>query len=203
MLVGDAGVAVLLEKSEQAEPIVSILRSDGNGYRYLIVPAGGYRNLNASHTPVICADGNERSLHNSFMQGTSVFTFTISDVPKVIKDYFKETDTTVDDYDCFAFHQANQMILKQIAKKIKIPEEKMPLSLQRFGNTSGASPFVTLCDTYGQGEGESLKVFLCAFGVGLSWGACSLSLNTADVLPIIEDDSIFEEGLIKTAADLL
>ncbi len=203
MLAGDTGVAVLLEKSDEAEPIVSILRSDGSGYRYLIVPAGGYRNLNASHESVICADGNERSLHNSFMQGTSVFTFTISDVPRVIKDYFMETGTTVDDYDCFAFHQANHMILKQIAKKIKIPEEKMPISLHRFGNTSGASPFVTLCDAYGQDEGKNLRVFLCAFGVGLSWGACALNINTSDIMGIIEDDTIFEEGVINSVSDLL
>jgi 3-oxoacyl-[acyl-carrier-protein] synthase-3 len=96
------------------------------------------------------------------------------------------------------------MILKQIAKKIKIPEEKMPISLHRFGNTSGASPFLTLCDAYGtKGADENLKVFLCAFGVGLSWGASALNLNTADILPIIEDDTIFEEGVIRSVSDLL
>ena len=79
----------------------------------------------------------------------------------------------------------------------------MPISLHKFGNTSGASPFVTMCDTYGQDEGKDLKVFLCAFGVGLSWGACALNLNTSDILPIIEDDTIFEEGVIKSVSDLL
>jgi 3-oxoacyl-[acyl-carrier-protein] synthase-3 len=137
------------------------------------------------------------------MQGTSVFTFTISDVPRVIRDYFLETNTTVDDYDCFAFHQANHMILKQIAKKIKIPEEKMPISLHRFGNTSGASPFLTLCNTYGLIEDKKLKVLLCAFGVGLSWGTCALHINTSDIFEIIEDDTIFEEGVIKSVNELL
>jgi 3-oxoacyl-[acyl-carrier-protein] synthase-3 len=202
MLIGEASVAVLLEKTENCEPIISLLRSDGIGYRYLIVPGGGYRNLNASHEVFICADGNKRSLHNSFMQGTSVFTFTISDVPRAIKDFWDYTKTTVDDYDCFAFHQANLYILKQIAKKLKIPAEKMPLTLSKYGNTSGASQVITLCDAFGNKEGIELKTLFCGFGVGLSWGVSSATINTSDILPIIEDDTVFEEGIINSPFEL-
>jgi 3-oxoacyl-[acyl-carrier-protein] synthase-3 len=202
MLIGEAGVAVLLEKAENCKPIISLMRSDGTGYRYLIVPGGGYRNLDASHEVTICADGNERTLHNSFMQGTSVFTFTISDVPRAIKDFWEITKTTVDDYDCYAFHQANLYILKQIAKKLKIPAEKMPLTLSKYGNTSGASPVLTLCDTFGETKDKELKILFCAFGVGLSWGVSSAIINSSDVLPIIEDDSVFEEGFINSAMEL-
>lgn len=202
MLVGEASVAVYLEKSENCVPITSLVRSDGTGYRYLIVPGGGYRNLNASREELICADGNKRSLHHSFMQGTSVFTFTISDVPKVIKDFWELTGTTADDYDCFAFHQANLYILKQIAKKCKIPLEKMPLTLGKYGNTSGASQVISLCHAYGETTGTELRTVLCGFGVGLSWGVSSVVINSSDILPIIEDDSIFEEGVIQSVLDL-
>jgi 3-oxoacyl-[acyl-carrier-protein] synthase-3 len=202
MLIGEASVALLLEKVENAPSITSLVRSDGEGYRYLIVPAGGYRNMDASHDEEVCSDGNIRSLHNSFMQGMSVFTFTISDVPKVIKDYLQLTDSTLDDYDCFAFHQANMLILKQIAKKLKIPAEKMPLTLSKFGNTSGASQIVTLCDAYGNVENQTIRVMLAGFGVGLSWGVVSLELNTSDIFPIIEDDSYFEEGVIHSVTEL-
>jgi 3-oxoacyl-[acyl-carrier-protein] synthase III len=202
MLVGEVSVAVLLEKAEGCEPITSLVRSDGTGYRYLIVPGGGYRNLNASHEVQVCADGNRRSLHNSFMQGTSVFTFTISDVPRAVKDFWSLTNTTVDDYDCYAFHQANLYILRQIAKKLKIPEDKMPLSLGKFGNTSGASQVITLCDAFGNVEGKTLRTILCGFGVGLSWGVSSVVINTSDILPIIEDDTVFEEGIIQSVLDL-
>lgn len=202
MLVGEASVAILLEKTEEAKPITSLLRSDGSGYRYLIVPGGGYRNLNASRTVEVCADGNKRSLHNSFMQGTSVFTFTISDVPKAIKDFFRLTNTNSDDYDCFSFHQANLYILKQIAKKTKIPMDKMPLTLSKYGNTSGASQVINLCDAYGNVDGKMLNTLFCGFGVGLSWGVSSAIINTSDILPIIEDDSVFEEGIITSVKDL-
>ncbi|NQU85273.1 MAG: ketoacyl-ACP synthase III [Mariniphaga sp.] len=202
MIIGEASVALLLEKSDNCPKITSLLRSDGNGYRYLIVPGGGYRNLNASHKEEICADGNKRSLHNSFMQGTSVFTFTISDVPKAIKDYLVYTNTEVSDYDYFAFHQANLYILKQIAKKIKIPFEKMVMSIDRFGNTSGASPAVSLCHNFGNERGRSLKIMLCSFGVGLSWGVTSIEINSSDIFSIIEDESVFEEGIIKSVLEV-
>lgn len=202
MLIGEAGVAILLEKTNECQPIKSLVRSDGNGYRYLIVPGGGYRNLDASREATICADGNERTLHHSYMQGTSVFTFTISDIPNAIKDFWNLTKTTVDDYDCFAFHQANLYILKQIAKKLKIPLDKMPLSLDKFGNTSGASQVITLCNSYGYECGKELRTLLCGFGVGLSWGVSSVVINTSDILPIIEDDSVFEEGIINSLSEL-
>jgi 3-oxoacyl-[acyl-carrier-protein] synthase-3 len=202
MLIGECSVAILLEKDENAPPIQSILRSDGSGYRYLIVPGGGYRNLNASHEPEIYQDGVERTLHHSVMQGTSVFTFTISDVPKLIKDFWTLTNTTVEDYDCFAFHQANGLILQQIARKLKLPAEKMPLTLSRFGNTSGASAALTLCDRFGNVASGQINTLVCGFGVGLSWGAFSVKLNIADIFPIEEDDSIFEEGIIRSAKEL-
>jgi 3-oxoacyl-[acyl-carrier-protein] synthase-3 len=202
MLIGECSVAILLEKDSQAKPIKAQLKSDGSGYRYLIVPGGGYRNLHANTEPEIYHDGVERTLHHSVMQGTSVFTFTISDVPRLIKDFWADTQTTVDDYDCFAFHQANGLILQQIAKKLKLPAEKMPLTLSKFGNTSGASAVLTLCDKYGNEDIGEIKVLCCGFGVGLSWGVFSMYINTKDILPIIEDDTIFEEGIIRSASEL-
>ena len=202
MLFGESGTALLMEKTTEENPLKALVRSDGNGYRYMIIPAGGYRNLNAGHEVTMCQDGNPRTLHNSFIQGTSVFTFTIFDVPRVLKDFWNLTNTTVDDYDCFAFHQANLYILKQIAKKVKIPMEKMPLSLGKFGNTSGASPLITLCDAYGNTENQKLNTLFSGFGIGLSWGVFSAEINTSDILPLIEDDSIFEEGVIHSPNEL-
>lgn len=203
MLGGEAGVALLLERTDKPSKLTSLVRSNGEGYRYLITPAGGFRNINPPREEVMCKDGIMRTLYDPFMMGTSVFTFTVFDVPKVLKDFFKETETGVDDYDCFAFHQANLYILKQIGKKMKIPAEKMPLTLPTYGNTSGASPIVTLCDTYGKNtENKDLNVLMSAFGIGLSWGVSTFRINTADILPVIEDDTWFEEGLINSPAEL-
>jgi len=204
MLFGEAGAVMLLEKTQNdADQIKALVRSDGSGYKYMIIPGGGYRNLHASEEVVMCADGNERSLMNSFIQGTSVFTFTIFDVPRLIKDFWKQTATGPDDYDCFAFHQANLYILKQIAKKAKIDFERMPITLDRYGNTSGASAILSLCDTYGsETSNQRIKVMACGFGIGISLGATSFEIDTEDILPIMEDDEIFAEGLITNPNQL-
>ena len=91
----------------------------------------------------------------------------------------------------------NAARIKQIAKKTKIDFERMPITLDRFGNTSGASAIVSMCDRYGNSdEHKTIKVMACGFGIGISLGATSFEINTDDILPIYEDDAIFEEGLI-------
>ena len=93
--------------------------------------------------------------------------------------------------------------MKQIAKKTKIDIAKMPITLDRYGNTSGASAIVSLCDRYGHaGEHRTLKVMACGFGIGISLGATSFEVNTGDILPVYEDDGIYEEGLITNPNQL-
>ena len=203
MLFGDAGSAILLEKTEYPSEIKGLLRTDGSNYKAVIAPAGGFRNMDASTESMRWPDGNTRTLYNTYMNGADVFSFTISDIPQTVIDFMSKTDTSVVDYDCFAFHQANQFIHKQISKKLKIPFEKMPLSLDRFGNTSGPSVPLTLCDSYGEEKhANSLKVMMCGFGVGLSWGVVSALLDTREIFPVIETDSFFEEGLINSPDQL-
>lgn len=204
MLFGECGAVMLLEKtSDEKNQINALIRSDGSGFRYMIVPGGGCRDYHASDERFLCEDGIERSLHHSLIQGTSVFTFTVFDVPRLIKDFWAQTNTTDGDYDCYAFHQANLYILKQIAKKAKMNFEKMPITLDRYGNTSGASAIVSLCDRYGNcDEGKTIKVMACGFGVGISLGATSFEINTDDILSIFEDDEIYEEGLITNPNQL-
>ena len=196
MLFGDGGSAVLLEK-RNGSPMDILLRTDGNGYNAIIAPAGGYRNMDAPCRDELWPDGNIRNLYNTYMNGTDVFSFTISEVPAAIRDFISKTGVGIDGYDCFAFHQANQYISKQLAKKFKIPMEKMPLCLDRYGNTSAPAVTMALCDRYGEESGGEIKTMFCCFGVGLSWGVASAMISVADIFPIIETNEIFEEGIIN------
>ena len=202
MLFGDGGGAILLEKTEENGEIAGILKTDGTGYKAIIAPAGGFRNLNASTEDFVWPDGNTRTLYNTTMQGEDVFAFTISAVPRTIKEFFEKTGTTVDDYDCLAFHQANKFISQMLCKKLKATPEKMPLCLDRFGNPSAPAIPMVMCDAYGVNNDDKVLNFLmCGFGVGLSWGVCSAKVNVKDILPIIETDEIFDEGIINGPED--
>lgn len=195
MMYGDAGAAILLEKQNDADNI-TLLRSDGNRFQSIILPAGGFRDMNPSHDRFLCADGIERSLYDIYMDGTSVFSFSISDVPKAIQDYLEYTGTKVDDYDVFIFHQANYFIIKQLSKKLKLKSERVPISLDDYGNTGGISIPLTLCARYGENSKDIVNAFMAGFGIGLSWGVTSAQIDTSCIYPIIRTRDYFEEGKI-------
>ena len=203
MLIGEGGGAFLLEKTETPEAGISgICRSFGQGYNSIILPGGGFRNPNPPTEEYIWKDGNRRSMYNVIMRGEDVFAFTISDIPKTIKEYLAKEEKTVDDFDCLAIHQANKFILQMLCKKLKVEQEKMPMCLDRYGNTSAASIPMLLGDVYGNSEDtKELNVLMSGFGVGLSWGVCSARINVKDILPIIESNEIFEEGIINSPED--
>ena len=83
----------------------------------------------------------------------------------------------VDDIDRFVLHQSNRFIMMHLAKKCKVDVAKMPLILDRYGNTGGAS--VPLAMTEGMPrEGRSKeKILSIGYGVGLSWSSAVFDLD--------------------------
>ena len=73
----------------------------------------------------------------------------------------------------------------------------MPLCLERYGNTSAPAVALALCDAYGSYNKKTVRVMFCCFGVGLSWGVASATIDIKDIYPVIETDDIFEEGIIN------
>ena len=202
MLFGDGGASILLEKTDIESNIRGLLKSDGNGYKAIIAPAGGFRNMDAPRDPFTWHDGNVRTLYNTIMSGDDVFGFTISDVPRTVKEFLEKTNTAIENYDCLAFHQANQFISKMLCKKLKVDSSKMPLCLDRYGNTSAPAVPLVICDKYGNDEkSEDINFLMCGFGVGLSWGVCSAVINSSKIYPVIETDEVFEEGIINSPED--
>ena len=159
MLFGEAGSATLLTK-EDGFNICGELMTDGNGFKAVITPSGGQRNPEGDHERTLWGDGNIRSDFDGYINGTDVFSFTITQVPKLIKHFIEEQNKTIDDYDSVVLHQANLYILKQIAKKIKCPMDKIPISIDRYGNTSGTSIPLTLCDTHGTPPLDRQKIMI-------------------------------------------
>lgn len=199
MMYGDAGAAVLLKKTGKENGTTTLLRSDGSRFKSIILPAGGFRDMNPPHDKFMCSDGIERSLYDIFMDGTSVFSFSITDVPKALVDYLEYTHTSTADYDYFVMHQANEFIIKQIVRKLKLNNNLVPISLDRYGNTGGISIPLTICDTFGNNSSNKnkvMKVLMCGFGIGLSWGVTSLEINTDNIFPVQLTSDYYREGKI-------
>ncbi len=198
MLFGDSGSATLLEKCQRAEPILTSYRTDGEGFKAIIIPAGAYRNRSANKERSLWADGNERSDYDLYMNGVDIFSFSISEVPELIKEFVAANNLDKDSFDCYAFHQANCFILKQITKIAKLPKDKIHISMDRYGNTSVTSIPLTICDKYGNEKKDSGRnILACGFGIGLSWGITTFNVNQKDILPIIETDDYYTEGEVS------
>ena len=195
MMYGDAGAAILLERRPGAAS-TALLRSDGNRFRTIILPAGGFRDMNPPGDTFLCNDGIERSLYDIYMEGTSVFSFSISDVPKAIRDYLAHTGTAAGDYDLFLFHQANGFIIQQLSRKFKLSKDQVPTSLEEYGNSGGISIPLTLCANFGDRDEGVKKTLMAGFGIGLSWGVIDAEIDTARVCPVVKTRDWFEEGRI-------
>lgn len=195
MMYGDAGAAILLERNEESH-ITTLLRSDGNRFKSIILPAGGFRDMNPPHDRFVCSDGVERSLYDIYMDGTSVFSFSITDVPQAINDYLAYTRTTVKDYDGFVFHQANEFIIKQLIRRMELPKDKVPISLDEYGNTGGISIPLTLCARIGPKETGIKRVLMTGFGIGLSWGVTAMEVDMAKVFPVMKTKDWYKNGKI-------
>ena len=83
-------------------------------------------------------------------------------------------------------------------KRVKIPSEKMPVTIDRYGNTGAISVPITLCDRYGEDmEAGEIKILACGFGIGLSWGTTSFSIDKRDILPVITTSCRYDDGIIE------
>jgi len=184
LLFGDSGTATLVEKVE-GNALDFSCHSDGTGFKAIVAPYGGWRN----------PESKDGRTHYSEMDDIGVFNFATDEVPAQLNEYMARHNTTSEDYDCLVLHQANKMIMKQIAKKTGFDQEKMLISMNKFGNTSSASIPITLVNEYGEStEDQEISALCCGFGVGLSWATVGLKLSKKDILPLVHTDEYFKDG---------
>ena len=185
-LFGSAGTATALEyKSDILHTFQFNFGTDGSGFDAIITPDGGSRNginKEKSFEPYDF-EGKPTNRLCTVMKGMDVFSFGISTAPKSIKKTAEHFGFNYLDADYFIFHQANKKMNDFIAKKLKLPVEKVPLCLDKFGNTSSASIPITIvtCLKNQLSEG-SKKLMCCGFGVGLSWGTVAFTTDKAIVV---------------------
>ena len=188
-LFSDAGTATALEFDSTATPMYFDLNSDGSGYRAIMLPVGGHREpYGPAHiSPIRDADGQFHWASALILDGPAVLSFSTQQVPPSVRRVLEHADLTTDDIDHFIFHQANRMINETIRKKLGLPPEKVPTTLQDFGNTSGASLPVTMTVRIREAlQARRNKLLLSGFGIGLSWGSCVVDVEGASFPELIE-----------------
>ncbi|MEI6122637.1 MAG: ketoacyl-ACP synthase III [Bacteroidota bacterium] len=173
-LFGDAGAATALEYDETASPMCFNLQSDGSGYKAIIIPDGGMRNYptKKSFEYKSYGKGIIRNKLQIALDGYAVFNFSLREVAPSVIALLNHFTIPIDSIDYFLFHQANLLINESVRKKLKLIPEKVPYSLNRFGNTSSASiPTTIVSELRQKVNAQKLKMLICGFGVGLSWGS--------------------------------
>ncbi len=188
-LFSDAGTATALEFDPQAPPMYFDLNSDGSGFKAIMKPVGGHREpYGPQHSiPKRNADGGLTWPDELILDGPAVLSFSTQRVPPTVTRALEYAGVTKEAIDYFVFHQANKMINETIRKKLGLAIEKVPSTLQDFGNTSGASLPVTMTVCLHDAlANEPKKLLLCGFGIGLSWGACIVDIANAKFPPLLE-----------------
>lgn len=186
-LFGFAGTVTALEYAEGATGFQFHFGTDGSGFDAIIIPDGGSRNQvtgNSFKEEVI--DGKHYNRMQTRMKGMDVFSFGISTAPKSVKKLAEHFGFDYLNTNYFVFHQANMKMNNMIAKKLKLPAEKVPSCMYHFGNTSSASiPLTIVTQLKGKCE-DKTKFVCCGFGVGLSWGTVAFQTENIVISDLAE-----------------
>ena len=188
-IFGDAGVAALVERDEKFGETTLSLNSDGSRADLIMIKAGGYRHMSTPETlkeKVVDEYGNMRSDEQGYMRGGDVFNFVIREIPRDIKKTMSEAGVTNDDIDYFCFHQANNFINAYIAKKMKLESEKIPHTIEKFGNTSSVSVPLTIVSELKDKLAGKKTLMMSAFGVGMTWATGIVSFADTKISEIVE-----------------
>lgn len=178
-LFGDAGSATALEVDTDAGTIHGLFGTDGTGADHLIIKAGGVRQPLVPPTTPHAPEIQEQLFKDArlHLNGTEVFNFTLRQVPGLIEGILAEAGITSDDVDYFLFHQANAFMLSHLRKKARLPEDKVPLAMESYGNTSSASIPLTIAACLADQLQTPKSLVLMGFGVGWSWGAVKIDVG--------------------------
>jgi 3-oxoacyl-[acyl-carrier-protein] synthase III len=152
VLFGDGAGAVVLDAGEEDSGFVDhILGADGRG-----APLG-----RAGHP------GDDEKL---FQNGREVFKFAVRIMPDMVEKLLSRNALSPEEVQYLIPHQANARIIRSAVRKMEIPEERVVINLDRFGNTSAASIPLSYPDIYDALE-PGKYVITVGFGFGLTWAA--------------------------------
>jgi 3-oxoacyl-[acyl-carrier-protein] synthase III len=170
ILFGDGAGAVVLAPATDDEPaIIDFAHEiDGSGGPALCMPAGGSR-MPASRETV------DNRMHYVKQDGQAVFKFAVRKTEEIALRLLERNGLEPSDLDLFVSHQANRRIIRAAAERLRLPESKVIINLDRFGNTTGATIPLALADAVREKKLQRGDlVLLASVGAGFTVGAVLL-----------------------------
>jgi 3-oxoacyl-[acyl-carrier-protein] synthase-3 len=165
VLFGDGAGAVVLQRVPEGGFLGFELGSDGEGGKDLSIPAGGSRNP-------VSAETLAQEMHFLQMNGREVYKFATRVLVSSADKLLEECGLTVDDIDLYIPHQANKRIIDHAARNLGIPQEKIFVNVQKYGNTSSASIPLCLAEAVAERRlTKGTRVLMTGMGAGLTWGS--------------------------------
>lgn len=180
-IFGDGAAATLITGGGTPESLHAFTYgTDGSGATALIVPRGGLRSgadLPGGEATLPEARGLTPTRWDLYMDGPEVFNFTLRVVPDCVEKVASKSGVPVEDVDLFVFHQANAFMLSHLARKAKIPKDKLYLAMAEVGNTVSSTIPLALADAIAAGVARpGMRIMMVGFGVGLSWAGLMCTL---------------------------
>lgn len=167
IIFGDGAAAVLLEPTDENTGVIdSVLKSDGSGREFLNIKAGG--SLKPASLDTIASKE-----HFVYQEGRQVFKFAVTNMAEVAAEVLQRNNLKGEDIDWLVPHQANLRIIDATRSRIDLPEEKVMVNIQKYGNTTAGT--IPLCLWEWENKlkkGDNL--ILAAFGGGFTWGSVYL-----------------------------
>jgi len=165
VLLGDGAGACVVSEVKDGGILSTYLGCDGSNMELLNMPAGGSR-MPASHETV------DSRMHYLKMRGNELFKIAVKSMTMAAQKVLEQAGLTFRDVDLIVPHQANSRIIMAVAKKLGIPEDRIYLNIEKYGNMSSASTVTALVEAVKEGRVKKGDIILLdAFGAGLVWGA--------------------------------
>jgi 3-oxoacyl-[acyl-carrier-protein] synthase III len=164
VIFGDGGGAVLLEPNTENHGIMdAILQVDGAGRAFLHQKAGG------SVKPATIETVTNKE-HFVYQEGQTVFKFAVTKMADVSAEIMEKNNLKSEDISWLIPHQANKRIIDATARRMGLPDDKVTLNIERYGNTTNGT--IPLClweweKKFKKGD----NIIIAAFGGGFTWGA--------------------------------
>ena len=167
VLFGDGAGAVMLEPNKKYGIVDTLICSDGSGMPHLHQKAGGSRMPPTAETVA-------KRLHFVHQEGAAVYKFAVARMAEVASELMKRNRLTSEKLDWLVPHQANRRIIEATAERMKLPLERVMVTIHKYGNTTAATIPLCLWD-YERKLKAGDRLILAAFGGGFTWGGVYLT----------------------------